>query len=195
MGDQDFFENIDLDRGPAVDPENAGIEIVSIDTDEIKTGAEEDAKKMCKELQDMYFDEEFMKAHPTLRARIDQEIYALYVLLKMRRSDEIIHDLNIKSIASNPANASLYRALNQTQASLMSLQRQIDDKVKDITALMKEKQTEIQFVDPTQEAQNQEEQPVGNTHRGSKSFIEDMKASQEKKDPTLFDKTPSQESV
>ena len=180
----DFFENIDPDANQSpIDPD-IGIEVVSIDMDKINSGAASEAEKMCKELQDMYFDEEFMRQHPTLRARIDQEIYALYVLIKMRRSDEIIHDLNIKSIAANPANASLYRALNQTQASLLSIQRQIDDKVKDITSLMKEKQTEINFEEPAKEV-NEEE--IGNTHRGSKSFIEDMKAAAEKKEPTLFE--------
>lgn len=152
-----------------VDPENI---MFSIDIDSIETESKDEAAKIYKEIQDMYFDEEFMKLQPHLVSRIRQEIYSLYVLLKMRRSDEIVHELNLKSIAANPNNASLYRALNQTQSSILSIQTKIDDKVKDIQNILKDKQLSIDFGEDTniQEEDN-------TSFRGSKQFIEAMKKS------------------
>ena len=172
-----------------------GVEIVEINTEEIESLATKEADKMYDELRAMYFDEEFMKTHPVLAKRIQQEVYSLYVLLKMRKSDEIIHDLNLKSIASNPNNASLYRSLKDIQASMLSIQGKIDDKIKDITGLLKEKQLELNYEEENKEVpKNEDGQPaVGSTYRGSKNFIEDMRKNNEeppKEDPQmdLFEK-------
>lgn len=171
-----------------------GVEAVNINTEEIESLATQEADKMYEELRAMYFDEEFMKAHPVLAKRIQQEVYSLYVLLKMRKSDEIIHDLNLRSIASNPNNASLYRSLKDIQASMLSIQSKIDDKIKDITGLLKEKQLELNYAEENIEVpKNEDGQPVGNTYRGSKNFIEDMRKNNEeppKEDPQmdLFEK-------
>jgi len=184
----DFFDPT-ISADIAIDPQNSEL-VVDIDTDMLDAESQDEAKKMCRELQDMYFTEEFMKLHPTLVNRIRQEIYALYVLLKMRKSDEIIHDLNIKSIASNPSNASLYRALKDTQASLLSIQTKIDDKVKDIQTILKDKQTEMNFEETTQN-ESQEESGDKTSFRGSKAFIEEMQKKQ--KELSLFDFTNEEE--
>ena len=155
------------------------VEIVNIDTDEIESLATKEADNMYDELRAMYFDEEFMKNHPVLAKRIRQEVYSLYVLLKMRKSDEIIHDLNIKSIASNPNNASLYRSLKDIQASMLSIQSKIDDKIKDITGLLKEKQLELNYSEENENPPQSMESQSNNTYRGSKTFIEDMKKAEE----------------
>ena len=155
------------------------VEVVNIDTDEIESLATKEADNMYDELRAMYFDEEFMKNHPVLAKRIRQEVYSLYVLLKMRKSDEIIHDLNLKSIASNPNNASLYRSLKDIQASMLSIQSKIDDKIKDITSLLKEKQLELNYSEESENPSQPAETQPNNTYRGSKTFIEDMKKAEE----------------
>lgn len=165
------------------------VEVVNIDTDEIESLATKEADNMYDELRAMYFDEEFMKNHPVLAKRIRQEVYSLYVLLKMRKSDEIIHDLNLKSIASNPNNASLYRSLKDIQASMLSIQSKIDDKIKDITSLLKEKQLELNYAEESENPSHPEETQPNNTYRGSKTFIEDMKKAEEQSSqPDMFEK-------
>lgn len=166
-----------------IDPASESL-VVEIDTDAVDAESLNDADKAYKEIQDMYFNEEFMKQHPTLATRLQQEVYSLYVLIKMRKSDEIIHDLNVKSIAASPSNASLYRALNQTQASILAIQRQIDDKVKDIQNILKQKQLELSFDEQESQEDNQEENKT--SFRGSKAFIKQMQK-QINEEPTLFD--------
>lgn len=156
-----------------VDPE--GI-VEDIDVSEIEEQANNASFAMCKNLREVYFDEEFMKNNPRLKERLDVELESLRVLIKMRKSDEIAHDLCLRSIGMNTNNASLYKALAGIQSSMLSIQRQMDMTVKNINTLLKNIQLELNFDanTPAQEAQ-QEIKNDPNTTRGSKRFIEQMK--------------------
>jgi hypothetical protein len=94
----------------------------------------------------------------------------------MRKSDEIAHDLCLRSIGMNTNNASLYKALSGIQSSMLSIQRQMDDTVKNINNLLKNVQLELNFDNNQQNnTQSQQEIPLdSNTTRGSKKFIEMM---------------------
>ena len=94
----------------------------------------------------------------------------------MRKSDEIAHDLCLRSIGMNTNNASLYIALSGIQSSMLSIQRQMDDTVKNINNLLKNVQLELNFDNNQQNnTQGQQEIPLdSNTTRGSKKFIEMM---------------------
>jgi hypothetical protein len=124
----------------------------------------------------VYFDEEFMKNNPRFKERLDVELESLRVLVKMRKSDEIAHDLCLRSIGMNTNNASLYKALSGIQSSMLSIQRQMDDTVKNINNLLKNVQLELNFDNNQQNnTQGQQEIPLdSNTTRGSKKFIEMM---------------------
>ena len=156
-----------------VDPEGI-VEDINI------ANIEEEAKTasfaLCRNLREVYFDEEFMKKNPRFKERLDVELESLRVLVKMRKSDEIAHDLCLRSIGMNTNNASLYKALSGIQSSMLSIQRQMDDTVKNINNLLKNVQLELNFDNNQQNnAQGQQEIPLdSNTTRGSKKFIEMM---------------------
>lgn len=156
-----------------VDPE--GI-VEDINIDDIEEQAKSASFALCRNLREVYFDEEFMKKNPRFKERLDVELESLRVLVKMRKSDEIAHDLCLRSIGMNTNNASLYKALSGIQSSMLSIQRQMDDTVKNINNLLKNVQLELNFDNNQQNnTQGQQEIPLdSNTTRGSKKFIEMM---------------------
>lgn len=156
-----------------VDPE--GI-VEDINISDIEEEAKSASFALCKNLREVYFDEEFMKNNPRFKERLDVELESLRVLVKMRKSDEIAHDLCLRSIGMNTNNASLYKALSGIQSSMLSIQRQMDDTVKNINNLLKNVQLEFNFDNNQQNnTQSQQEIPLdSNTTRGSKKFIEMM---------------------
>lgn len=156
-----------------VDPE--GI-VEDINIDDIEEQAKSASFALCRNLREVYFDEEFMKNNPRFKERLDVELESLRVLVKMRKSDEIAHDLCLRSIGMNTNNASLYKALSGIQSSMLSIQRQMDDTVKNINNLLKNVQLELNFDNNQQNnTQGQQEIPLdSNTTRGSKKFIEMM---------------------
>lgn len=156
-----------------VDPE--GI-VEDINIADIEEEAKSASFALCRNLREVYFDEEFMKNNPRFKERLDVELESLRVLVKMRKSDEIAHDLCLRSIGMNTNNASLYKALSGIQSSMLSIQRQMDDTVKNINNLLKNVQLELNFDNNQQNnTQGQQEIPLdSNTTRGSKKFIEMM---------------------
>ena len=156
-----------------VDPE--GI-VEDINIADIEEEAKNASFALCRNLREVYFDEEFMKNNPRFKERLDVELESLRVLVKMRKSDEIAHDLCLRSIGMNTNNASLYKALSGIQSSMLSIQRQMDDTVKNINNLLKNVQLELNFDNNQQNnTQGQQEIPLDlNTTRGSKKFIEMM---------------------
>lgn len=156
-----------------VDPE--GI-VEDINIADIEEEAKSASFALCRNLREVYFDEEFMKNNPRFKERLDVELESLRVLVKMRKSDEIAHDLCLRSIGMNTNNASLYKALSGIQSSMLSIQRQMDDTVKNINNLLKNVQLELNFDNNQQNnTQGHQEIPLdSNTTRGSKKFIEMM---------------------
>lgn len=171
MKPEEVFE----DAGITIDPSEFAEEI---DVQEIEKVAKEESFAMCKNLRDIYFDEEFMKKNPKLKERLDIELESLRVLIKMRKSDEIVHDLCLKSVGMNPNNGSLYKSLTGIQKSMLNIQIQMDTTVRNINSLLKNVQLEFDFEkQQTQENQPQSEVPSDpSITRGSKRFIEQMNA-------------------
>jgi hypothetical protein len=149
--------------------------VEEINIDNIEEQAKQDSLDMCKNLREIYFDEKFMNDNPLFKKRLDVELESLRVLIKMRKSDEIAHDLCLKSIGGNSNNASLYAALARIQSSMLSIQKQMDDTVKNINMLLKNVQLELSFDKETGEPDSS---PVvgsdPNVTRGSKRFIQQM---------------------
>lgn len=144
-------------------------ESVFIDMEGISTSSSNEAKFMLADLAKVYGDEAFMKAHPDYKKRIDIELESLRLLLKMRKSDEVTHDILIKQIGMTPNNASLYMSLNRMQNSLLNIQTKMDQTVKNINNLLKNYQMEIPF-----EEKNENTNETKQVHRGSKAFIDEM---------------------
>lgn len=160
-----------------------GLEMVNIDIDEIGKKADDKAKSLIEDLAKFYYDEEFLKSNPNFRKRVDNDIESLRMLLKMRSADEVTHDVLIKAIAANSGNASLYRALTQVQTTILQITTKIETIVNSLTAMIKNYQLELNFK-AEQEQNNSVEEGEENyntTHRGSKSFIEQMAKFEEQK--------------
>lgn len=156
-----------------VDPEGIAVDI---DINDIDNKANDIAFALCKNLREVYFDDNFMKLNPRIKERLDAEIESIRVLIKMRKSDEQIHDLCVRAIGQNSNNASLYAALARIQTSLLNIQKQLDDTVKNINELLKNTQLELNFDNEDAETEEQHTTtPLGHS-RGSKGFIEQMKA-------------------
>lgn len=150
--------------------------VEDINVDEIDNAAEELSFSLCKNLREVYFDEEFMSANPRLKKRLDVELESLRLLIKMRKSDERAHDICLRAVGANTNNASLYKALTGIQSSLLSIQTKMDETVKNINSLLKNIQLEINFDKTETNGQPTIDAPLDrDTTRGSKKFIEQMK--------------------
>lgn len=150
-----------------------GADAVFIDMERIDAEAENDSTTLCNNLEKIYGNREFMDAHPDYKKRLDIEIENLRVLIKMKMSDESVHDIAVKAIAANPSNASMYQSLIKVQSSLLDIQKRTDDVVKNINTLLKGYQTELnfdEFEDPTREPENN----GGSVVRGTRAFIQEM---------------------
>lgn len=165
------------------DPTEEGIfdtlEVVNIDIDTIGNEADEKAKKLIEDLTKFYYDEEFLKANPNFRKRVDNDMESLRMLLKMRAADEVTHDVLIKAIASNSGNASLYGSLTRIQDAMLKITTKIENIVNNLTNIIKGYQLEInwkaehELVDEENEVPSSIEE-VSNATRGSKAFIQQM---------------------
>lgn len=167
----EIFQDIDL-KG-IVDAE----EIVNIDIDNIDDHSMTDARNMVNNLAEFYYDEEFMKANPNLKKRIDSELESLRILIKMRKSDETTHDILLGAITKNSSNASLYRALSETQKTILSITTKINEIVNGLNGMLKNYQLEIQWKEETINEEGddtEEDEEIKDIHKGSKSFIEQM---------------------
>lgn len=174
MGFDELFEP-DGGKGFDVDPQ--GI-VEDIDCDALDDQAEELSFALCKNLREVYFDDEFMAKNPKLKKRLDAELDSLRVLIKMRKSDEKIHDLCLRSIGMNSNNASLYSSLAKIQGTLLNIQKQMDETIKNINTLLKNVQLELNFDHNNAEQQESEliNEQGNRTSRGSKDFINEMNA-------------------
>ena len=172
-----------------------GLEIVNIDIEGISTDADAKAKTLFEDLTNFYYDEEFLKANPNFRRRVDNDVESLRMLLKMRAADEVTHDVLIKAIAANSGNASLYRSLTQVQTTILQITTKIETIINNLTTMIKGYQLELNFKQEQEqlnsesvEATTVEDSPT--THRGSKSFIEQMNRIEEQQ---MFDDKTEEE--
>lgn len=157
-----------------VDP-NEGIDIVEIPIEEIEDAAHKLAISLVDNLSVFYYNETFLKENPLFKKQVDKDIDSLRILLKMRKSDEVTHDILVRSIGQNPGNASLYRSLSEVQKTMLSIQTKIDDTIKSLNTFMKGYQMEINF---TPQKNEEDVDEVNLTTKGTKSFIENLKSAQ-----------------
>jgi hypothetical protein len=169
----------------AVDPENLA---EPIDMEEINSESEKCAIELVSNLSKIYFDDKFMEENPGLKKRIDTFIESMRILIKMRKSSERTHDILVAAIPSQPTNASLYRSQAQIESNLLSIQKQMDETVANMTNLLKGYQLELNFRSESDDDDTQEKEPdiEKDTHRGSKTFIQQMQERNSKVDIDLF---------
>lgn len=151
---------------------------VFIDTAAIEQQAKTDSIFLVRDLSKIYGNQKFMDEHPDYKKRLDIELESLRVLLKMRKSGEVAHDIIIQAIAQKPDNASLYKSMTAIQSSLLSIQKQMDETIKNLNNLLKNYQFELRFDDAEKELEKKsDDNETSVTFRGSKDFINSMNAS------------------
>ena len=87
MSNKQDIEKLFEDEGVEL-PDIDGLDLVNIDLDAINEFATNDAKSLVSNIIEIYYNDEFMKAHPNLKRQIDAELESLRILLKMRKADE-----------------------------------------------------------------------------------------------------------
>lgn len=163
-----------------IDGDINGESLVTIDVDGIDTASLADAKDMVENLSKFYYNEDFMKQNPNFKKRVDSELESLRVLIKMRKADEQAHDALLMAISANNNNASLYRSLTEIQKTIISITTKMGEIVTGLNNMMKGYQLEINFDNP--ESDEEDEQAVKSTTRGSKEFIKQMLDTEKKED-------------
>ena len=123
----------------------------------------------------LYNDKDFIENNPEFKKRVDHEIETLRRLIKMAKTNEVIHDNLAKAISHNPGKASLYAAFTNLQRNIMSIQTQITTTMNDFAKLCKSYQTEMNFDRPVEgSATGAETSDGGTVTRGRKAVIENM---------------------
>lgn len=150
-------------------------DVLLIDMAALDADSKQEAESMIRIVTDLYQDETFKTRHPQAQRRIEMELETLRGLIKMRKADEEAHDAILQAIATNKSNASLYRGLAEIQKTSIALSNKIHDTVDRLNGICKGFQLELDFDTPKQD----EDTPATNVHRGSKTFIKDMLASQQ----------------
>ena len=171
--------DVDFDPSDLIDNEE---DVVNIDTDRIDNDSFKEATDLVENLKDIYADPEFMKNNPKFATRLKTEVENLRILLKMRKSDEVAHDILLGAIGRNSSNASLYRSLSDIQKTILSTTSELTSKIKDINAMLKNIQLELNFNQQQTKEENVDpetgevlDQPEQSTFRGSKDFIKQMR--------------------
>ena len=174
------FENGLFDDSTLGDDVVDGIDVVSIDIDTINSNAVAKAKDMVDDLTDFYYDEEFLKENPNFHTRVENYRENLRILLKMRDSNEELHNILIKSIGNNPSNASLFMAQNKLQTTQSAILTKITECVDKLATIIKNYQLELNFKYEQEQArhttadENQSVDNMNTTTRGAKEFIQKM---------------------
>lgn len=148
--------------------------VVTIDIPELDKDSTETAEHIIKDMEGMYYDDEWLASHPRIKKRIDIELESLRSLIKLRKANEQAHDAILNGISAENSNASLYRALGEIQRTSLSITKQIDETVTKLEDMLQQYQMATED-GPIQINENEEEmEETSPTHRGSKSFIKEQ---------------------
>ena len=184
----------DFDPKDLIDNEE---DVVTIDTEIIDDDSLKEAEGLIDNLKDIYADPDFLKANPKFATRLKAEIEDLRILIKVRKSDETVHDIILKAISKNSSNASLYRSLTEVQKTILSTTSDISTKIKDINTMLKNIQLEINFkqdeVKPGETGDLFNQQNLAyQAYRGSKDFIKQMRGELESQEETASEITETE---
>jgi hypothetical protein len=167
-------------------------DVYEVDVELIDKEANTLASSNVQNLVRLYNNKEFVEEHPDFRKRIDTEIESLRKLYKMAKIDEQVHDHLVTAISKNPGNASLYKALDYLQSKMLSIDKQIRDQIAGFNKIISGYQLELNFAE-TDRATSDDGSTVSEREdgsvisRGSKAFIESMKANTENNQLDLFE--------
>lgn len=169
----DMFADAEEQIRDMIDPE----QIIDIDLDGIGEQSKAVALEMIEDISKFYYNEAFMREHPAFKKRVDSELESLRIQIKMRKADEEMQDVLVKSCCQNPQNASLFKSLTDMQRTIITIQGKIDDIVARLNNMMKGYQAELNFDVPSDSEEESDE--IKTSYRGSKDFITAMQNAEE----------------
>ena len=142
-----------------------------IDLDEVDGEAKAKATEITERLSNYYFDEQYIEQHPYIPNEISQEIDNIRILIKMLSINEKAQDTLITNITMNAGKGALYQSLTSLQETILKIQRQLNESVKNVEDIFKEMQAET---DKTFSEKPKELNAADGSYtvRGSKEFIE-----------------------
>lgn len=149
-------------------------EIIDIPLDNISEEAKNDSMSIIHYLINEKYSKEFLDEHPDLKKNVELEKDGLRNLLKMKKSNEVVHDILMKAIGKKSDNASLYMSLSKIDSTNLSIQKQIDEKVESMKKLLKNYQSELTFENEEMEEMSPTDENV-TVVRGTRDFIKQMK--------------------
>lgn len=152
--------------------------IYELDLDIIGQDANTMASSSIQNLLRCYNSKEFVEEHPDFKRRIDTEIEGLRKLYKMAKIDEEIHDHLCTAISKNPSNASLYMVQVRVQDKILTIDKEIRERIAGFNKIISGYQLELNFSEtriPDTDVSTTTELDDGAVlSRGSKAFIEQM---------------------
>lgn len=156
-------------------------EVITIDTDDLDNQARLVAEDLVTNFKKYYYDDEFINSQPTLKKNLELELENLRMLIKMKKSDEIMQDLLVRACGQQSTNASLYKSLTTIQQSIRDIQKDITETIKRLNGMLKNVQLELNFKEeqnqPSGEVSTENDNDV-TVSRGTKSFIEQLRQAQ-----------------
>lgn len=148
-------------------------ELSLIDIDAINADSEEEAKSMVNIVTNLFYDEEFKKAHPQIHKRIELEIETLRGLIKMRKADEESHDALLKAISENHTNASLYRSMAEIQKTSIAITNKIHDTIDRLNKICADVTSGSEMINEDEQFEGENPKKI-KAHRGTKEFIQEL---------------------
>ena len=146
--------------------------VLAIDLDEIDDSSSRMAKMIAERLSNYYFDEKYIKKHPYVPSKIQQEIDNIRRLLKMLSINEKAQDALIMSITINAGKGSLYGSLTALQNSMLNIQTQLNNLTSDLETIFSTMQAECEKTFEDKDHEFAEDGSV--TVRGSRDFIKQL---------------------
>lgn len=165
---EELFNDTEMNINELIDDTDG---VVDIPLDVIDTESKNESMSIIHNLISDKYDAKFLDEHPDLKKNIEVEKEGLRKLLKMAKSNETLHDVLVGAIGANANNASLYASLAKMQTTILSIQKQIDEKVENIKKLLKNYQIELNFDMPNEISPMED---MTNVTRGTKDFIKMM---------------------
>lgn len=176
---ESYAEESEFDRDENLEP------LISIDLDEVNEQSSAAAENITERLSGYFFDEIYIKDHPYVKNKINQEMNNIRRLLKMLAINEKAQDALIQNISINGSKGNLYLSLTSLQKAMLDIQKQLNDLTSALEDIFRAMQEECEKTFAEKDKEEMEDGTM--TVRGSRDFIKEltarMEARQKKEEP------------
>lgn len=151
-----------------------------IDLNEVNEMARNEATQITERLSNYFFDKTYIEEHPYIPSKIKQEMNNIRRLIKMLSVNESAQDSLIQSITSFSGKGSLYSSLTALQSTMLSIQKQLDEKTASLESIFEDMQKSCEETWTERDKEISEDGSI--TVIGSRDFIKQLREQQENKE-------------